>query len=156
MGVAPTLQEYLDSNDLAYEVVDHLPKKLNQVNPQDGVITGDRVAKPVLLGDDDSYLLAVLPYSHRLDIDRLNQAMARSLVIMNQNELEATFHDCDRGAIPPTGNLYGVDTLVDPKLFDKDEVFLESGDKDLMIRMSGDEFRRLMQEAHVHTISHHL
>ena len=156
MGVAPTLQEYLDANDLEYEVVDHLPKKLNQVSPQKDVITGDKVAKPVLLGDDDSYLLAVLPYSHRLDIDRLNSAMARSLVIMNQNELEATFYECDRGAIPPTGNLYGVDTLVDPALFDKDEVFIESGDKDLMIRMSGDEFRKLMQEAHIHKISHHL
>jgi len=156
MSVAPTLQEYLDSNDLEYEVVEHLPKKLNQVNPETGVITGDRVAKPVLLGDDDSYLLAVLPYSHRLDIDRLNQAMARSLVIMNQNELEATFTDCDRNAVPPTGHLYGVDTLVDPSLFHKEEVFFESGDTKLMIRMTGVEFKKLLAQAHVHTISHHL
>ncbi len=156
MTVAPTLQEYLDYNELEYEVVDHLPKKLKQVNPENGVITGDRVAKPVLLGDDDSYLLAVLPYSHRLDIDRLNQAMARSLVIMNQNELDATFTDCDRGAIPPTGELYGVDTLADPALFDKDEVFFESGDAKLMIRMTGSEFRKLLKDAHVHKISHHL
>ncbi len=156
MSVAVTLQDHLDSNEFEYDLVDHLPKKLNQKDPETGVITGDRVAKPVLLGDDDSYLLAVLPASHRLDLDRLNSAMARSLLIMNQNELEATFHDCARDAIPPTGDLYGVDTIVDPSLFHKEEVFFESGDIKKMVRMSGDEFKRLMQDAEVHTISHHL
>ena len=156
MSVAMTLQDHLDSNDFDYELIEHLPKSSNIKSALNPKVTNDKVAKTILLGDDDSYLLAVIPASHRLDIDRLNSAMARALVIMNDNELEATFSDCDRKSIPPTGELYGVETIVDPALLNKDEIFFESGDQKQMVHMTGDNFRRLLEDAHVHTVSHHL
>ena len=156
MGVAMTLKEYLDMNDFSYEVIEHLPATSSMRSAQEAHVPGDRVAKPILLGDDDSYLLAVIPASHRLDIDRLNQVMARGLVIMNRNELEATFVDCESSAIPPTGELYGVDTIIDPALLEKDDVYFESGDHTQMIHMSGEDFRRLVDHAQKHIVSHHL
>lgn len=156
MSVAMTLQDHLDSNDFDYELIEHLPKTSNIKTTLNPKVTNDKVAKTILLGDDDSYLLAVIPASHRLDVDRLNSAMARALVIMNDNELEATFHDCDRRSIPPTGELYGIETIIDPAILNKDEIFFESGDRQKMVHMSGDNFRRLLTDAHVHTVSHHL
>lgn len=156
MGVAMTLKEYLDMNDFDYEVIEHLPSKSSLKSAEEAHVSGDKVAKPILLGDDDSYLLAVIPATHRLDIDRLNQLMARGLVIMNQNELDSTFTDCERGAIPPTGELYGVDTIIDPALLAKEDVYFESGDHKQMIHMSGEDFRRLVDHAQKHTVSHHL
>lgn len=156
MGVAMTLKEYLDMNDFEYEVIEHLPATSSMRSAEEAHVTGDKVAKPILLGDDDSYLLAVIPASHRLDIDRLNQLMARGLVIMNENELDVTFMDCERGAIPPTGDLYGVDTIIDPALLEKEDVYFESGDHKQMIHMSGEDFRRLLENAQKHTVSHHL
>ena len=156
MSVAMTLKNYLDSNDFEYKIIEHLPTSSSIKTTDDTQVTNDKVAKPILLGDDDSYLLAVIPATHRLDIDRLNQVMARGLVIMNQNELDSTFTDCERGAIPPTGELYGIDTIIDPALLSKEDVYFESGDHRKMIHMSGEDFRRLVDHAQKHTVSHHL
>ena len=156
MSVAMTLKEYLDINEFQYEIIEHLPSTSSMRSAEEAHVPGDQVAKPILLGDDDSYLLAVIPASHRLDIDRLNQHMARGLVIMNQNELDSTFMDCESGAIPPTGELYGIDTIIDPALLSKEDVYFESGDHTQMIHMKGDDFRRLLDHAQKHTVSHHL
>jgi len=156
MGVAMTLKNYLDSNDFEYKIIEHLPTSSSIKTSNDSQVTNDKVAKPILLGDDDSYLLAVIPASHRLDIDRLNQAMARAFVIMNKAEQEIAFNDCEGGFIPPTGELYGVDTIIDPALLDKEDVYFESGDHNQMVHMSGEDFRRLVHDAQKHTVSHHL
>lgn len=151
-----TLKDYLDNNDFSYKLIEHLPASSSIKTEKNQQVTNDKVAKPILLGDDDSYLLAVIPASHRLDIDRLNQIMARGLVIMSRQEQEIAFNDCESGFIPPTGELYGVDTIVDPALLDKDDIYFESGDHNQMVHMSGDDFRRLLEHADKHTISHHL
>ena len=156
MSVAMTLKDYLDNNDFSYKLIEHLPASSSIKTEKNQQVTNDKVAKPILLGDDDSYLLAVIPASHRLDIDRLNQIMARGLVIMSRQEQEIAFNDCESGFIPPTGELYGVDTIVDPALLDKDDIYFESGDHNQMVHMSGDDFRRLLEHADKHTISHHL
>lgn len=156
MGVAMTLKEYLDINDFDYEVIEHFPSSSTMRSAEEAHVSGDKVAKPVLLGDDHSYLLAVIPATHRLDIDRLNQEMARGLEVMKEEELESTFTDCERGAIPPVGTIYGVDTIIDPVLLEKEDVYFESGDHETMIHMKGDDFRRLLDDAEKHHVSHHL
>ncbi|MGD2116928.1 MAG: YbaK/EbsC family protein [Chromatiales bacterium] len=156
MGVAMTLKEYLDSNAFEYEIIEHLPTTSSLRSAENAHVPGDMVAKPVLLGDDDSYLLAVIPASHRLDIDRINSLLGRGLEIMKAEELDSTFSDCEHGAIPPVGQLYGVDTVVDPSLLDKEDIYFESGDHEHMIHMKGEDFRRLLQDAAKHHVSHHL
>jgi Ala-tRNA(Pro) deacylase len=156
MGIATTLQEFLESRGIAYEVVEH-PHTNSALRAAEAAhVPGDRVAKPVLLGDDDSYLLAVIPSTHRLDVDRLNQALARSLEMLPEEEIEATFSDCERGAIPALGEPYGVDVVLDPALVHQPDVYFESGDHEHLIRLAGDDFRGLMAHALRAQVSHHL
>jgi Ala-tRNA(Pro) deacylase len=156
MGIATTLQDYLESRGIAYEVVEH-PHTDSALRAAEAAhVPGDRVAKPVLLGDDDSYLLAVIPSTHRLDVDRLNQTLARNLVLLPEDEIDATFSDCERGAIPAIGEAYGVDVVIDPSLVHQPDVYFESGDHEHLIRMAGDDFRGLMAHAPRAQVSHHL
>ena len=156
MGIATTLQDYLESRGIAYEVVEH-PHTNSALRAAEAAhVPGDRVAKPVLLGDDDSYLLAVIPATHRLDVDRLNQTMARSLQMLPEDEIDATFSDCERGAIPAIGEAYGVDVVIDPSLVHQPDIYFESGDHEHLIRMAGDDFRGLMSNAPRAQVSHHL
>ena len=119
-------------------------------------VPGDQVAKPVLLGDDHSYLLAVIPATHRLELDRLNQMLARSLEMLPEDEIEAAFADCERGAIPAIGEPYGVDVVIDPALVQQADVYFESGDHEHLIHMQGEVFRGLMAHAPRAQVSHHL
>lgn len=156
MGIATTLREYLESRGIDYEVVTH-PHADSAIRAAEAAhVPGEKVAKPVLLGDDDSYLLAVIPATHRLELDRLNQMMARSLEMLPESEIEATFSDCERGAIPAIGEPYGVDMIVDPALIHQSDVYFESGDHEHLIHLDGEVFRGLMANVPRAPVSHHL
>jgi Ala-tRNA(Pro) deacylase len=156
MGVAMTVQEYLESRAIHFEVIAHSHTDSAMRAAQAAHIPGDQMAKPVLLGDDSSYLLAVVPATHRLDLDRLNQLTARSLVIMNEDEMEVAFSDCDRGALPAIGEPYGIDTVVDTALLKAEDVYFEFGDHEHLIHLKGDEFRKLTEDVRHAQVSHHL
>jgi Ala-tRNA(Pro) deacylase len=156
MGIATTLREYLESHNIEYEIVAHPHTKTAMRAAEAAHVPGDQVAKPVLLGDDDSYLLAVIPATHRLELDRLNQIMARSLEMLPESEIEATFSDCEKGAIPAIGEPYGVDVIIDPVLIHQPDVYFESGDHEHLVHLDGEIFRTLMAKVPRAHVSHHL
>ena len=155
MGVAMTLQEFMESHDLHYDLVEHTHTDSSMRTAEAAHIPGDQLAKPVLLGDEDSYLLAVIPATHRLELDRLNQMMARQLQLITEAEMESTFSDCEKGAIPPIGSAYGIDTVVDMGLTHQEDVYFESGDHEHLVHMKGEDFRHLMEDIPRVHISHH-
>lgn len=155
MGVAMTLQEFMENHELRYELVEHTHTDSSMRTAEAAHIPGDQLAKPVLLGDEHSYLLAVIPATHRLELDRLNQMMARHLEMITKAEVETTFIDCERGAIPPIGHAYGIDTVVDSGLLKQDHVYFESGDHEHLVHMKGEDFRQLMEDVPRVHISHH-
>ena len=156
MAVATTLEEFLESRKIAYDVVEHPHTSTPMRAAEAAHVPGEQVAKPVLLGDEHSYLLAVIPATHRLELARLNQMLARSLEFLPEEEIDATFSDCERGAIPAIGEAYGVDVVVDPALTHQPDVYLESGDHKHLIHVRGDIFRNLMEHAPRAHVSHHL
>ncbi|MCB1784849.1 MAG: YbaK/EbsC family protein [Chromatiaceae bacterium] len=156
MAIATTLQEFLESRGVAYDIVEHPHTDSAMRAAESAHVPGDQVAKPVLLGDDHSYLLAVIPATHRLELDRLNQMLARSLEMLPEDEIEATFSDCERGAIPAIGEAYGVDVVIDPSLMHQPDVYFESGDHEHLVHMDGEVFRQLMEHAPRAHVSHHL
>lgn len=156
MGVATTLQDYLESRSVAFEVIEHEHTSSSLRTAESAHISGEQLAKPVLLGDDDSYLLAVIPATHRLELDRLNQVLARSLEMIEEDEMEAMFGDCERGAIPAVGEAYGLDTVLDAALAHQPDVYFDSGDHKHLIHMRGEDFRLLMEHAQRVQASHHL
>ena len=156
MAIAATLQEVLDSRGVAYDVIAHPHTDSAMRAAESAHVPGNQVAKPVLLGDDDSYLLAVIPATHRLELDRLNQMLARSLEMLPEDEIEATFSDCERGAIPAIGDAYGVDVVIDPVLMHQADIYFESGDHEHLIHMRGEVFRELMDHVIRAQVSHHL
>lgn len=156
MGVAATIQDYLESRNLAYEIIEHAHSDSSMRTAESAHIPGDRLAKSILLGDDSSYLLAVIPATHRLDLDRLNQVMARNLEMIEEDEIASTFSDCENGAIPVLGDAYGVDAVLDATLSHEPDVYFESGDHKHLVHMNGDAFREMMEHVPRVQVSHHL
>jgi len=65
----------------------------------------------------------------------------------SESELTDLFPDCETGAVPPLGPAWGMDTFVDESLLAKREVYFESGDHESVIRVSGDQFEKLLENA---------
>jgi Ala-tRNA(Pro) deacylase len=156
MAIAITLKEYLQNQGVSFDVIEHRRTDSTLDTAEAAHIPGDRMAKSVLLGDEESYLLAVIPATHRLRMHELKLLTGRKLNLISEDELQQAFADCETGALPPTGLPYGIETLVDASLLTQPELYFESGDHGKLIHISIDKFRELESDATVAEISTHL
>ena len=147
MTMAPTLKRYLMDQDATYQMLSHPLTQTAAETAHASHISGNRVAKGVLLADGDGYLLAVLPASHHLDLKRLEARLGRPVSVASEQEVGRLFPDCELGAIPALGWAYGLDVIVDDNLATQDEIWFEAGDHRSLIEVSGDQFRRLLGAA---------
>src|SRR6516165_2935578 len=84
-----------------------LPQSLLQV--LGSVVSGDRLAKAIVLRRDGGYILAVLPASHRLRMPELKAKLGDDIDMASEHEVNQLFADCARGAVPAAGACYGLD-----------------------------------------------
>src|SRR3954470_8911997 len=108
------IHDYLQSRHVWFQTVLHRPVPTASKLAQSLHVPGRQVAKAVLVRADGAYVLAVLPASARIDLARLSQVLDGAQVsLASEDELEKVFGDCERGASPPFGRLYGLRTVVD-------------------------------------------
>ncbi len=156
MTIPVSVQEYLDRLGVRYEVIGHPPTHDAAHTAQAARVPGDRLAKSIVLEDESGYLMAVIPTSHRLDLHAIDQELGRELGLAAERALPDLFGDCEPGAIPPLGQAYGLDVVVDRSLEDIPDVYFEAGDHLSLIHVTGPDFRRLMANSLQRHISHYL
>ena len=107
-------------------------------------VPGRTVAKAVLIRAGDAFAMAVLPATHRIDLDRLGLILGvDDLRIATEPEVMAIFHDCERGALPPFGRLYGLTTIIDTALAGGSEVVFVANTRHEGIRMRFRDYEAL-------------
>jgi Ala-tRNA(Pro) deacylase len=104
----------------------------------------DHIAKGVLLKDRNGYILAVIPASEWVDLRRVQAELGRNLNLAPEIEVDRLFRDCDPGAVPPLGEAYGLQMILDQSLTSLSSIYFEGGDHEHLIRLSGDQFNALM------------
>jgi Ala-tRNA(Pro) deacylase len=144
MGIAATVRDYLDEAGVDYQLVHHEYTPNSRRAAQAARVPAERLAKPVILEDDKGYVMAVVPASHRVELQSLEQKLGRRLVLARESELRDVFCDCRKGAVPAIGQAYGVDVIWDDSLASCPEVYFEAGDHTDLVQMSGKEFCFLM------------
>ena len=151
MAIAIKVQEFLTQHGVAFDIVPHAHSHTSMEAAQFARIPGDRVVKSVILEDDDGFVMAVLPSTRHVMLGVVSKAMKRKLHLASENELPALFDDCDLGAVPPLGPVYGVGTIIDDSIREQPDVYFEAGDHENLIHMTRREFMGLMQDArHAH------
>jgi Ala-tRNA(Pro) deacylase len=147
MSIAASVQSYLTREDLPYTTVAHEYTRDSAHSAQAAHVPGDLVAKCVVLEDDEGYVMAVVPATHKVDLGALHRMLHRNLGLATDRELIELFRDCEPGAVPPIGSAYGLDTILDERLALAPDVYFEGGDHQALIHMSGDDFLRMMAGA---------
>ena len=155
MAVAMTLQDYLERWGVEYEVIPHPYTGSSMETAEAAHISGEKIAKCVVTEDYRGYLMVVVPASHQLEFEMLDDELDRRLELATEEELIDIFTDCETGAIPPLGEAYGIDVALDDTLMQCDEVYFEAGDHTELIHVSGEDFRDMMAGAeHGHYSMH--
>ena len=156
MAVAMTLQDYLNRWGVEYEVVPHPHTGSSLETAEAAHILGDKLAKCVVTEDYRGYLMVVVPASHQVEFEQLDDELDRRLELATEQELADIFTDCEIGAIPPLGEAYGIDVALDDSLTDCEDVYFEAGDHTELIHLDGEDFRDLMASAEHGRYSTHL
>lgn len=147
MTVASTVESFLRDHHASYQVLRHPMTWCSNQTAQACHVSGKRIAKAVVLKDDRGYALAVLPASHHIQFHRLNRWLGRNLTMVSEEEAAELFKDCEPGAIPPMGDAYGLDTIIEETLDAQPDIYFEGGDHTSLLHMTNDEFENLMVRA---------
>ncbi len=144
MGIALTMQEYLEDNHVPYDVARHGKTGSSAMTAEASHVPGGGLAKGVVLRWDGSYLLAVVPASRHVDLEKVGALVGERVELASEDEASALFPDCDTGAVPVLGAPYRIACVVDDRLERREEVWFEGGDHRTLVHVSGDGFGRLM------------
>ena len=146
MAIANTISRYLSRQGAEYDVLSHPHTATSGETAQASHVPGARLAKSVVLVDDQGYLMAVVPSSRQVNLGELHRQTKRNLGLVTEHELAALFADCELGALPPLGPAYGIETIVDNEIAEQADIFFEAGDHEQLIHVSAETFSNLLGE----------
>jgi len=156
MAIAATMKRYLEEHGVKYDVIVHTHTDSSMRTAEAAHVPGDKLAKTVVLKDDDGYLMAVLPATHHLDIERLNELVKRELDLAEEDELGGLFTDCETGAVPPAGAAYNMHVALDKSLTSESDIYFEAGNHLEVIHVSGTQFKSLQGKVTSGYFSYHI
>jgi Ala-tRNA(Pro) deacylase len=140
------LKEFLDERRIKYVTISHSPAYTAQETAQSAHISGQDMAKTVMVKIDGKMAMAVLPASCRVCLDLLKEAAgAQKVELAGEQEFKDLFPECEIGAMPPFGNLYGMDVYAAEKLAEDEEIAFNAGSHTELMRLGFEVFERLVQ-----------
>jgi Ala-tRNA(Pro) deacylase len=138
------LKQLLDDRGVKYVTVRHSPAYTAQEVAASTHISGYEIAKTVIVKVDGRIAMAVIPAPLHVDLRQLKELIgADDLTLASESEFRMLFPECEAGAMPPFGPLYGMDTYVAARLADDEYIAFNAGTHTELIRMRYRDFERL-------------
>jgi Ala-tRNA(Pro) deacylase len=140
------LTQFLDTHNTRYVVVIHSPAFTAQEIAARAHVPGRELAKTVMAKVDDTMTMLVLPASSMVNFTTLRQEVsANRAELATETEFKGLFPECEVGAMPPFGNLFGIPVLVDRALLEDEEIAFNAGSHKELVRLSYADFARLVE-----------
>jgi len=140
------LKEFLDREKIKYLSIIHSPAYTAQEVAASAHVTGKELAKTVIVELDGEMAMAVLPANRKIVLQDLREVTGSEQVkFASEEEFRQKFPDCDTGAMPPFGNLYGMAVFAAEGLTDNDEIAFNAGSHTEVIKMAFKDFERLVR-----------
>ncbi len=139
------LTKFLDKEHVKYVSIGHSPAFTAQEIAANAHVPGKELAKTVIVKIDGELAMVVLPASEQVRMDRLQGMLgARHVELADEDEFKYAFPDCETGAMPPFGNLYGMNVYVSQALREDDEIAFSAGSHSELIRLPYADYERLV------------
>ena len=140
------LTELLDRQNIKYTIITHSVAYTAQGIAALAHIPGQELAKTVIVNLDDTLAMAVLPASCQVDLAALRAATgAKSITLAREADFMHRFPGCEIGAMPPFGNLYGMQVFVDEGLTKDKEIAFNAGSHRELMRLAYEDFARVVK-----------
>lgn len=140
------LKEFLDRENVKYVSIIHSAAYTAQEVAESAHITGREMAKTVIVELDGQMAMAVLPANRKIVLQDLREITGSDQVkFASEEAFRRRFPDCETGAMPPFGNLYGMDVYVSEQLTCSEEMAFNAGSHTEVMRLRFADFERLVK-----------
>ena len=138
------LGKYLTEQGVPFEMHEHSPAYTAQEVAAEEHVSGNVMAKAVVVEADGKYAICALPASYKLDMKKVAEALGvKSIRLADESEMAELFPDVEVGAEPPMGHLWDLPTLVDAHLAADEEIYFQAGTHRHAIRMRYADYESL-------------
>jgi Ala-tRNA(Pro) deacylase len=143
---AKVVKEFLDQNNIKYVSIKHSRAFTAQEIAASAHIHGKKIAKTVVLKVDGKIVFAVLPATYKVDFNLLKEALKTdNLRLANELEFKDKCPGCEVGAMPPMGNLFGIETYVAASLVEDEEIAFNAGTHTELFRLNYSDYEKLVK-----------
>ena len=142
---AQKLKEFLEKNNIKYESIEHPITYSANMTAHVSHVSGKKFAKTVIIKVDGDFKMVVVPASQMVRCGHLKKLLsAKKVEIASENEFVKLFPDCEPGAMPPFGNLYGLEEYVSDQLSGDIQIAFNAGTHTELMQMKYSDFERLV------------
>ena len=140
------LENYLRENQVRFEEHHHPRAVSAQEVAASEHVPGRMLAKTVMVLADGEMVMLALPAPYQVDLEKAAAALGVDEVrLAEEEEFEDSFPDCEVGAMPPFGNLYGVPVYVEKTLAEDETIVFRSGTHTETMSVTYTDFERLVE-----------
>ncbi len=140
------LKDFLDDNNIKYVTASHSPAYTSHEIAASAHLRAKELAKTVIVKADGRLLMTVLPASHRVILLELQNALgANQVQLATEEDFKDVFPGCALGAMPPFGNLYGLEVIVAQRLTENEDISFNAGTHTELIKLAYADFERLVK-----------
>ena len=145
MALSERLQKLLERNKVQYEVLSHREAFTAQEVANTSHVAGRLLAKPVIVREPDGrWYMAVVPAQEHVSLATIHRMTGRPKGrLATEEELRRLFPDCELGAMPPIGALYGIPSYLDETFHRDDDIYFQAGNHHEIVRMKFADYERL-------------
>ncbi|RJG42419.1 aminoacyl-tRNA deacylase [Motilimonas pumila] len=144
--IQPKLEALLNKHHVAYQLQNHLPAYSAQHVAQNAHISGFQLAKAVIVIAEKELSMIVIPAPYELDLVALHLTLGvKHLLLAKEAEFRGYFPQCEVGAIPPFGQLYGMQVILADCLRDHSTIAFSAGRHDEVMVINTADYLKLTQ-----------
>lgn len=146
MPILAKLREFLEASRVPYSVHSHPSAYTAQEIAALQHVKGRQLAKVVMVRAGTEFLMLVLPADHRVDFAKLKAVLGgKEARLAQEAEFRDLFPECEVGAMPPFGNLYGLPVYVDRALEKDEEIVFNAGTHTLTAKVAFRDYAALVR-----------
>jgi len=140
------LKTFLDDAGIKYVTISHSMAFTSQDIAASAHVLGKEFAKTVMIKVEGAMAMAVLPASYHIDFETLRRIFGTKFVTLaTESEFKDRFPDCELGAMPPFGNLYGMEVYVAEALIKNREIAFNAGSHTEVIKLNYSDYESLVK-----------
>ncbi|GHO50917.1 aminoacyl-tRNA deacylase [Ktedonospora formicarum] len=139
------LETYLQQNHVPFQEQQHERAGSAQQVAQAEHLSSEKMAKVVVIYVDGKMMELALPASSQANLEKVRASLgAKEVLLADEEDLAMAFPDCEIGAMPPFGNLYGLPVYVEKRLANEDAITFSAGTHTDTISMKYIDFANLV------------